>query len=465
MTPRARKPKCWSFTAAKAGARGSVYVFERYPGSVLYGQIWNPIKRRRPKRSLGHRERDVAITWAWEQLERLQSATVEAHAPATVGAVLAAYLAHTGHAKPGESTREAKARASRRRESERRAKMWLRLLTAKKRVAQLGRAEWESFIARRSTGEINQHGLPIVYVGDGPRRPVGPRTVDADLVFINAVFNWALEWNGADGQALLDRNPWAARTPGRKRSLERPRNRAPKRPVASYDRFLALHAVAGDVLMICRKGDAGARLVTVAEAMLGPGRTARGKVRWWMRPSYVRELLELAEQTGRRIEAICSLWYSDLVWGWVRDTEEGAQRRGIERIRWRPFKGADEVVLPIAPATRATLERLVHERPGVGDHWLFPSPRKPTQSIDRRLATDWLMKAEQLAKLEHLEGGSWHPWRRKWAIERKAWAIADVMRVGGWTDERSLRDCYQLADDETMEAVINEPRKLMERKA
>jgi integrase len=203
--------------------------------------------------------------------------------------------------------------------------------------------------------------------------------------------------------------------------------------------------------------------VTIGRAMLGPRRTTEGDVKWWMRPSYFGELLELAEQTGRRVEAICNLQYSDVLWGWVNDGT-GA-RRGVERIRWRPFKGSEEVVLKVSPATRATLEGIVQRRPGVGDHWLFPSPRKPAQPIGRRLATDWLVKAEELAGLPHLEGGSWHPWRRKWAIERKHWAIADVMRVGGWADERSLRMCYQLADDETMEAVINEPKKLMERKA
>jgi hypothetical protein len=39
------------------------------------------------------------------------------------------------------------------------------------------------------------------------------------------------------------------------------------------------------------------------------------------------------------------------------------------------------------------------------------------------------------------------------------------MEAGGWTDERSLKQSYQQSDSETVLAVINEPRKLVEKKA
>jgi hypothetical protein len=33
--------------------------------------------------------------------------------------------------------------------------------------------------------------------------------------------------------------------------------------------------------------------------------------------------------------------------------------------------------------------------------------------------------------------------------------------VGGWTDTQTLQKCYQVADDETMEAVVLQPKRLL----
>jgi hypothetical protein len=72
-----------------------------------------------------------------------------------------------------------------------------------------------------------------------------------------------------------------------------------------------------------------------------------------------------------------------------------------------------------------------------------------------------LLQAERDARLPKLVGGVWHPYRRKWAMERKHWPIRDVAAVGGWKCPRSLVECYAQSDRETMRAVVNEPRKLL----
>jgi hypothetical protein len=68
--------------------------------------------------------------------------------------------------------------------------------------------------------------------------------------------------------------------------------------------------------------------------------------------------------------------------------------------------------------------------------------------------------AERLAKVEPLPGGGWYPFRRRWASERKHLSPKDVAVVGGWIDTTTLQKCYQVADDETMEAVVLQPRRL-----
>lgn len=70
--------------------------------------------------------------------------------------------------------------------------------------------------------------------------------------------------------------------------------------------------------------------------------------------------------------------------------------------------------------------------------WVFPGERLPDQPMDRWLLVKWLLVAERDAGLPKLVGGVWHPYRRKWAMERKHWPIRDVAAVRGWKNIRSL---------------------------
>jgi integrase len=182
-------------------------------------------------------------------------------------------------------------------------------------------------------------------------------------VFIVAVLNWAIGFK-VKGRQLITANPFGAPAPGVRRTLARPKNLAPMRPIATWDRFLKIRAKADQVLMFARKGDVGAVLVETGRAQFTRG---EGPVHLWMRPSYLPELLDLAEATGRRISAICRLWYSDFI-------REGGV---VTKIRWRPFKGAAEKIVPLSAEGRAAVARILLKRGGHGDTWVFPSPRKP----------------------------------------------------------------------------------------
>ena len=74
-------------------------------------------------------------------------------------------------------------------------------------------------------------------------------------------------------------------------------------------------------------------------------------------------------------------------------------------------------------------------------------------------------RAEKLAGLEPIEGGDFHPYRRAWATSRKHLPARDVAALGGWRDLRSLENCYQQTDAETLLAVALDATKLREKRA
>jgi hypothetical protein len=123
-------------------------------------------------------------------------------------------------------------------------------------------------------------------------------------------------------------------------------------------------------------------------------------------------------------------------------------------ITWRA--DADKMgvlwTIDLSPALVAELRRFQSRLGAVGG-WVFPATRFPDQPTDRWAMVKYLLHAE----LPKLVGGVWHPYRRKWAMERKHWPIRDVAAVGGWKSVRSLIECYAQA----MRAVVNEPRKLL----
>jgi hypothetical protein len=91
---------------------------------------------------------------------------------------------------------------------------------------------------------------------------------------------------------------------------------------------------------------------------------------------------------------------------------------------------------------------------------VFFAATDATRPVDPDTLNGWLEKAEKRAKLAPLEGGLWHPYRRKWATERKHHPLKDVAAAGGWKDVNTLLKSYTAADDETVLAVMAEPRKV-----
>jgi integrase len=173
------------------------------------------------------------------------------------------------------------------------------------------------------------------------------------------------------------------------------------------------------------------------------------ETRWGKRAevrSYLSELLDIVNGTGRRLSAVCKLTYEDL------RPDHGPHGA----IRWPAStdKTGREALVAVSPSVEKALQRILKERPGIGSAPLVPSRDDPQKPISRHLADAWLRKAEKLAALETQEGSLWHAYRRKWATERKHMPDVDVAAAGGWKTVQTLKTAYQQADAETMLEVV-----------
>jgi integrase len=166
-------------------------------------------------------------------------------------------------------------------------------------------------------------------------------------------------------------------------------------------------------------------------------------------PSYLPELLDLAFGTGRRISAILQLRYEDLRLARSPDAPHGAivwpSSTDKERKEWR---------VPINPVVRRALDRILKQRPGIGSGYLFPRPADRSRPVSKELAYAWLVRAEELAQVEHLIAGGWHMFRRSWVTSRKHLPVKDVAAAGGWKDERTMLESYMQPDAATLLQVV-----------
>jgi integrase len=410
-----KKPKCWCFSTGYKGS--TVTVYERKPGGLLYARAFdNTLADGRGgyrRVSLGHRDRERAKTYAMQQTAKLREGHSEMlESKVALGRVIGVYLANrTPRKTPAEQDAD-----------RRKGAMWSRVLGSQKDPHRITMGEWERFIVARGCGAIDAHGEAVV---SEAQRAVRPRTVQQDCQWLRLLLNWAIKWRGEDGRYLLRENAV--------RGFDLPGEENPRRPVASTDRYEAIRAVSDKVLT---------------------------EVRWAgskRERSYLSELLDLAQGTGRRISAICALRFEDL----------RLDVKPYGAIRWPAAtdKQGRETTAPISPLVRSAIDRVLRERPGIGARYLFPSPANPDEPVAYERVRRWLLEAERIAGLPKQQGSLWHAYRRGWATARKQHSLTDTAAAGGWASTETLSRCYQQPDDQAMLAVVLGGVALRERSA
>jgi integrase len=250
-------------------------------------------------------------------------------------------------------------------------------------------------------------------------KPARRRSAQADLKLLVTMLRWATTVKLEDGRARwLDRNPLDG--------VKLPRERAPRRPVATFARF---------------------EKTVEATRQLEAGATSDVERRRWQA---LRCALGVAETCGRRLNAVRLL-----TWGDVDFT--------AKVIHWPAAsdKAGVSWTAPLSADAAAALREFQCETGAIAGP-VFTLPQHPDRVPSRHWFAWALLHAEAAAGLPKLDGGLYHPYRRKWATERMNHPLKAVATAGGWTRTDTLIECYQQPDPALLRAVMDEPRKLRE---
>ena len=380
------KPIRRSYGAGEWG-RNRVRVFPD-PKTGLFQIEWRE-NGRRLTRSLKHRDWRRAKTQADEfaagylgpELHRKAEAESE---PLTLETLFDIYGEEVTPTKRGRSRLHDRAATG----------MFLGCFGRDRKPATLSQRDWDRFIRERRAGRVGASGSPV-----------SDRTIEYDLKFLIAVFNWAAKSRDEHGRLLLDSNPL--------KGLKTPTEKNPTRVVLSEEEYQAL-------LEVSRPVD------------------------WRFRVALV-----VAHETGHRIGAIRQLRWSDI------DMEGGV-------VRWRAEheKSGYEHRTPVTAEALAVFQEARKRNPETGDTVVLPSPKYPSRCVGSALASVWWKRAENLAGLDPKPGRGWHSLRRKFASDLMNQPLKVLCELGGWKTAKTVLQCYQRADEAQLRTALESRRRV-----
>jgi len=207
--------KCWSKSIGERGARVRLYEDRAGVSRSVF------VNGKEKRKSLGHRDKELAIRQAYELLHSLLSNQQALDQETlTIGMAAQLYLESPQHLSKKPLTQRCD-----KRELER----VVAFLGASRDVASLSESDVRRFTMARRQGDPN-----LKYVVPG--KPVRDRTIEMDLVTLMTALNWAARERNSTGRRLLKENPLTG--------IRLPKEKNPERPVMSHDVYLKLLEVA-----------------------------------------------------------------------------------------------------------------------------------------------------------------------------------------------------------------------------
>ena len=365
-----RKPNRWSYKTGERG-RNRVRVFENRLGVLyveFYEQTASGVKPRRT--SLGHKDRERAKRQADQIAARFAAGDRTEVADPTLGTLFDNYMDEVTPTKR-PCTQKHDRQASR---------LVLQCWGRHRKLSSLSARDWHRYVELRRSGAL---GAGAVRAG----------TVESDLKWVLAVFNWAVR------AKLVGQNPL--------KGLPLPREKNPNRQVFTAEEYEVLRSVAPTI-------DKRFALAVV-----------------------------LAHETGHRLGAIRQLRWSDI------DFED-------ETITWRADadKTGREHVTPLTSVAEAALRTARATDSLIGDTWVFRGIRDVDRPLGATTFHKWMREALDAMGLRGRRGMGYHSLRRKFATELRDIPLKDLMDLGGWRDHRTILQCYQHPDMDSMRNAL-----------
>jgi integrase len=430
---RKNKRSLWSHSLGHRGTR--IRIFEKRTGGMLYRAAWvrepGEVRGRREIASLGTYDRAEATRMGEALLAEMLRGSRASQGPVLLGDLCARFQRENGE----QVNNKPRSRA----DDAMRARVLVAFFGSVIDVRTVTALHCHQFSQARRRGGIRLANGVVT-------GPIGQRSVEADLGLLHRMLAWACTVPvGLAGNRWLERNPLDG--------IRRERERNPRRPVATWERFAATRQAIQRLTAQARES-ASSAMCAMAVAEVSEVK----KLRWEIKSNElavarwqkIELALVVAEATGRRLGAVAALRWEDIDF----------QRN---RITWRAEsdkKGVQWVVPMPAPFVEEL--RGFQKKLGSTGGLLFPSEGDPGHSMNRKQFDKWLREAEDAAGLPALDGGLWHPYRRKWASERMHLPLKAVSNAGGWKNTTTLLTCYQHPDDTLLAQVMSEPRKVRE---
>jgi integrase len=321
MTRKSRR--CWSKSIGERGHR--VRLYEARLGGPIMRSVF--VNGKEVRKSLGHRDTEAAVRQGYELLNALlKNERALDKQSLTLGMLADFYLESPAHLSKKPRTQRAEGQILGR---------VVAFFGRTRDVDTVSESDAGRYAMARRQGEVARTGVE-------KGRPVGNRTIGADLEMLLRALRWAVRERTANGKRFLTENPLAG--------VRLPTEKNPRRPVMRHDEYL--------------------RLLDVADRV----------------DSRLKLGLIVAEGTGRRLSAWRNLLWEDV------DLDAGT-------ICWRADhdkKGYEQVV-PITEAVKDALAAARRTQKSIGNTPVFPAPKDASKPCSADLFGYWLRKAYELA--------------------------------------------------------------------
>lgn len=208
----------WSKSIGERGNR--VRLYEARPGGPIMRSTW--INRKEDRKSLGHRDRELATRQAYELLRGVTAneQAIEEES-VTLGMLAKLYLESPQHLAKKERTRK---------EDAKKLNRVVTFLGPNRNVASLSESDVLRFTMARRAGDKSLESVV-------ENAAVSDRTVELDLVLLMSALNWGTRERNSIGRRLLRENPL--------HGIKLPKEKNPRRPVMRHDVYLKVLEVAG----------------------------------------------------------------------------------------------------------------------------------------------------------------------------------------------------------------------------